>query len=100
MLIKRTYGHIAFAIAFSVGLLLSGMVQNQALAYAPEGDLMKVKGYSPELIQLTSGQRSRQEWKQAAPPKKSPTERFMHNIYYGEWINNVDEFGAQVIRDH
>ena len=91
---------MAFGIAFSMGILLSGMLANQAFAYAPEGDLMKVKGYSPELIELTSGQRSRQEWKQAAPPRKSTTERFFHNIYYGEWMGSVDEFGAQVLRDH
>jgi hypothetical protein len=100
MLIKRIYRHAALGAALGALVFLSGLPGSLALAYAPENDLMKVKGFSPEMIEITNGQRSRQEWKQAAPPRKSPAERFIHNVYYGEWINSIDEFGSNVMRDH
>lgn len=85
------------------GLFLSmasiGLGQS-AFAFAPEGDLMKIKGFSPEVIQVTSQQRSRQEWREPAIPKQRPMERFFHNVYYGEWTGGIDEFGSQVIREN
>lgn len=71
-----------------------------ALAFAPDGELMKVKGYSPEVIKVADQQRSRQEWKEPALLRQKPMEKFFHNIYYGEWTNGMDDFGAQVIRDN
>lgn len=85
---------VALSIAaFSVSIGAS------AWAFAPEGDLMKIKGYSPEEIQTAINQRSRQEWREPSAPKSSPMERFFHNIYYGNWTNDVDEFGSTVIRN-
>jgi hypothetical protein len=99
-LMKDKSGKLNLGAALLVGLV-SGIVMDagQALAYAPEGDLMKVKGFSPEVIQLTETQRSRQEWKTASAPKMSPTERFIHNIYYGDWTGDIDEFGSGIIRE-
>jgi hypothetical protein len=88
---------------FSLGLLVGAAtlgLNHAALAFAPEGDLLEVKGYSPELVQLTDQQRSRQEWRSPSIPKQTPVEKFFHNIYYGEWTESVDDFGSQVLRDH
>lgn len=87
----------SWGVAF--GLAVVAMSGVQAFAYAPEGDLLKVKGYSPEVIQLTESQRSRQEWREASPPSQTPMERFFHNVYYGDWTGSVDPFGSQIIRD-
>ena len=81
--------------AVAVGVLM-GM--GQAFAYAPEGDLMKIKGYSPEIIDVTDTQRSRQEWREPPAPEHPPLEKFFHNIYYNEWTGSVDEFGSGIIR--
>lgn len=99
-MMNRMHWHIILGLALNAGLLFASLLQQPALAYSPEGDLMKVKGYSPELIQMTDTQRSRQEWKQAAMPTKTPVEHFFHNIYYGEWTGGVDDFGSQVLRPH
>lgn len=82
-----------------LGLAMAGAA-SVAHAYAPEGDLMKIKGYSPEVIEVTDIQRSRQEWRQPAAPKRTPVEKFFHNIYYGDWMGGVDAFGNGVIRDN
>ncbi|MDX2084209.1 MAG: hypothetical protein SFZ03_02335 [Candidatus Melainabacteria bacterium] len=81
-------------VMLAVGLGLEGRVW----AYAPEADLMKIKGYSPETIQSASLQRSRQEWRQPAPPRMTPKEKFFHNLYYNNWTGGVDDFGSQIIR--
>ncbi len=86
-------------IALATSVLILNFA-GQAQAYAPEGDLMKIKGYSPEVIQTANLQRSRQEWKEPSTPTKGPVERFFHNIYYGDWIGPVDDFGSEVIRDN
>ena len=94
-------------MAFKGSMLGAGLISmlswlalvNPGFAYAPENDLMKIKGYSPEVIQLTETQRSRQEWKEASAPKLGPVERFFHNIYYGEWTGDIDQFGSGVLRD-
>ncbi len=89
----------------SLGLGLSAIVLagialgGQALAYSPENDLMKIKGFSPEVINLTETQRSRQEWKEASAPRLGPVERFFHNIYYGDWTGDIDQFGSAILRD-
>lgn len=87
--------HLTLGIALTAGMM---SLAGQALAYAPEGDLMKIKGYSPEVIQTANLQRSRQEWKEPAAPSKSTKERFFHNIYYGDWVGPIDDFGAEVLR--
>lgn len=76
------------------------LLATPSLAYAPDGDLMKIKGYSPEVIQTANQQRSRQEWKEPSVQTKSTTEQFFHNIYYGNWMGPLDDFGAEVIRKH
>jgi hypothetical protein len=81
----------------AMAVLTSGQ---SAPAFAPEGDLMKVKGYSPEVIKVTDQQRSRQEWKEPAILRQKPMEKFLRNFYYGEWTNGIDDFGSQVIRDN
>ena len=70
----------------------------EGLAFAPESDLMKIKGYSPEVILATDQQRSRQEWRNPTVSKRSPTEKFFHNLLYGNWTAGIDDFGNQVIR--
>ena len=77
------------------GLLMSGA----AYAYAPESDLMELKGYSPEVVKVAEKQRSRQEWRQPQAGTLTPMKRFFHNVYYGKWTEGFDEFGSQVIRD-
>lgn len=74
------------------------LLTSPCLAYAPDGDLMKIKGYSPEVIQTANQQRSRQEWKEPSVQTKSTTEQFFHNIYYGNWMGPLDDFGSEVIR--
>lgn len=83
----------------SVVLLALLCVGGQAMAYAPESELMKIKGYSPETIETADKQRSRMEWRQASSPTLTPREKFFHNIYYGNWIGDFDDFGNTVIRD-
>ncbi|MCE3234946.1 MAG: hypothetical protein K0Q50_1126 [Vampirovibrio sp.] len=97
---KEHFPKITFAIAAGAILFGASLAGSQALAYAPEGDLMKIKGYSPEVIDTANSQRSRQEWKEPSAPKQTPMEKFFHNIYYGNWTGGVDDFGAQVIREH
>ncbi len=87
--------HLTLGVALTTGLIT---LTGQALAYAPEGDLMKIKGYSPEVIQTANLQRSRQEWKEPSTPTKSPKEKFFHNIYYGDWVGPIDDFGSEVLR--
>jgi hypothetical protein len=85
----------------TLALFMIGLTAGtSAWAYAPENDLLKIKGYSPEVIQTASTQRSRQEWREPAPPKLSPTARFFRNIYTGNWTDSVDEFGSTVIRNY
>jgi|GEM_PF-1888418 len=106
MMLKRFWSSDR-TVALGVSILGAGLVSilswvalaNPVFAYAPENDLMKIKGYSPEVIQLTETQRSRQEWKEASAPKLGPVERFFHNIYYGEWTGDIDQFGSGVLRD-
>jgi hypothetical protein len=95
MLKKEKSLGLGLCMVALAGLALVG----QAMAYTPENDLMKIKGYSPEVIQLTETQRSRQEWKEASAPKLGPVERFIHNIYYGDWTGDIDQFGSSVIRE-
>jgi len=86
------------AVAMLAGAYLA-IGANAARAYAPEPDLMKIKGYSPEIIDVTETQRSRQEWREPPAPTLSPVEKFFHNIYYNNWTGSVDDFGSEVIRD-
>lgn len=79
--------------------LWAGFSQQGALALAPEQDLMKIKGYSPEVIHTVEVQRSRQEWRVPQPPRLTPTERILYNIYYNEWTGSMDEFGSYIIRN-
>jgi hypothetical protein len=97
---KPVIGIHGLKFILAVSCLLAGSVTAQsALAFSPENDLMQLKGYSPEVIQLTGLQRNRQEWKEAPAPKLSPTERFFHNIYYGDWTGDIDQFGSSVLRE-
>jgi hypothetical protein len=90
----------AIGIALGVGFLLAGMAMpNTASALAPEPDLLKIKGFSPEVIQVTETQRSRQEWRTPQAPTLSPMGRFVHNIYYNDWIGSLDAFGDSIIRN-
>ncbi len=95
---KRTLGSqfqwMGVAV-FLAGTLLAG----HALAYAPESDLLKIKGYSPETVDIAATQRNRQEWREPPAPKLTPVGRFFHNIYYGNWTGSMDEFGSSVIRE-
>ncbi|MBY0403041.1 MAG: hypothetical protein K2X66_04025 [Cyanobacteria bacterium] len=79
-------------------LLVSVSANSPSFAFAPEPDLLKIKGYSPEVIHTTEVQRSRQEWRVPPVPRLSPMERFLHNIYYNDWVGSLDEFGSQIIR--
>lgn len=99
MLKKNKSGHLRLATVLGAGLVAGMMLGAQAWAYSPENDLMKIKGFSPEVIQLTETQRSRQEWKEASAPKLGPVERFIHNVYYGDWTGDIDQFGSGILRD-
>ena len=81
------------------GLIVSA-VALPSLAYGPETDLLAIKGYSPETIRVTTTQRSRQEWKEPAPPRRTPVENFWHNLYYNNWTGSFDDFGRSIIRDN
>jgi len=89
---KSSLKHMGIVISLGM-ILLSGA----ALAYAPEGELMRIKGYSPEVIKATDTQRSRQEWRQPAAPRRSNLEKFFHNIYYGEWTEDTQDMGYKTI---
>ena len=99
MEISRHVTSIFKGMTLTAGLLFATFSVLPAHAYAPEGELLKIKGYSPEVIQTASVQRNRQEWKEPSAPKMSPTEKFFHNIYYGDWMGPVDQFGSSVIRE-
>ena len=85
---------VLLTVSIGMGLLFS----SKCFAFAPDSDLMKIKGYSPEVIQVADQQRSRQEWREPSTLRQSPVERFFHNVYYGEWTEGVDDFGSQVLR--
>jgi hypothetical protein len=82
---------------FALPLALAGLCLH-ASAFEPDGKLLKIKGFSPEVVKVADIQRSRQEWKEPAVPRQSPVEKFFHNVYYGEWTGGLDEFGSQVLR--
>lgn len=82
-----------------LGGLLMAMVQKPAFALAPDMDLMRIKGYSPEVIHTVEVQRNRQEWRVPMTPRHSPLERILYNIYYNDWTGSMDEFGSYVIRN-
>ena len=86
--------------ATGILMALLAVTGSQAFAYGPEGDLLKIKGYSTETIQAVDIERSRMEWRQPAAPRMSPKEKFFHNIYYGDWIGEVDDFGNTTMRSH
>jgi len=86
-------------VAMAAFLLIS-FAAPMAHAYTPEGDLMKIKGYSPELVETTNVQRSRQEWRTPSVPKRSPFQQLLHNIWSGNWSDDLDPPGFSVIRDH
>lgn len=92
---KKSMGKF-LALILVGGAMASG---NIAFGFAPEPELLKIKGFSPEIISVTETQRSRQEWRVPAPPRMSPMERFFSNIYYNDWIGNVDSFGDYIIRN-
>jgi hypothetical protein len=92
---KQTYK--TSGVVLALGILA---MSSSAFAYTPENDLMKIKGYSPEVIQTANQQRNRQEWKEASVQSKSTTEKFFHNIYYGNWTGSIDDFGSEIIREH
>jgi hypothetical protein len=64
-------------------------------AYTPENTLLKVKGYSQEVVNSTEHQRTRQEWK-TTPLQPQPTakEKFLHNLYRGDWLESLDDMGG------
>ncbi len=84
-----------FALSLSAFL-----AQGVSQAYAPEDDLLKIKGYSPELIRMTDTQRSRQEWREPQAPVRTPVENAFHNIFYNNWTGSFDEFGSNIIRSY
>lgn len=92
---RRKNEWMVTAFTVLLGCMMSG---NAAMAFAPEPDLMKIKGYSPEVIYTSQTTRSRMEWRVPPVPTLSPLERFIHNIYYNQWIGSMDEFGSQIIR--
>jgi hypothetical protein len=86
-------------IVMGAALLMGVTYNTVAFGFAPEPDLMKIKGYSPETINITQTQRNKQEWRAPHAPNMSPMERFFHNIYFNDWTGNIDEFGSQIIRN-
>ena len=81
-------------------LLLGGLLSaGLANAYAPDDDLMKTKGYSPEMIRMTDVQRSRQEWREPPAPVRSPIQNAFHNVVNNNWTGSFDEFGSNIIRN-
>ena len=80
-------------------ILLNAAVALPALAYAPEPELMQLKGYSPEVVSTAQDQRKRQEWRQLGVQTMTPMERFWHNIMYNNWTGSVDPFGSQILRE-
>jgi len=95
--VKTVKSPIWLAPVFALLLLASSMPL--AHAYAPEGDLLKTKGYSPALINTIGTQRNRQEWRQPPAPRRTPLGNAMHNIYNNDWIGSFDDFGNRIIRE-
>ncbi|MFM7389104.1 MAG: hypothetical protein ACKO34_00595 [Vampirovibrionales bacterium] len=69
-----------------------------ALAATPDEEFLIRKGYSPETTDIVGNVRSRVEWKEIAPPKRSSFKQFIYNVIHNDPIGNVDEFGYGVIR--
>lgn len=86
-------------VAIIAGVLLASICQ-QAFAHEPDPMLLRIKGYSPELIRFSNVQRSRQEWKEPVPQALTPIEQFMKNVVSNNWTGSFDEFGYEVIRDY
>ena len=79
------------AVAMIVGVLLASICQ-QAFAVEPDPVLLRIKGYSPELVRFA-------EWKEPVPQSLTPGQRIIKNIIYNNWLGSMDEFGYEVIRD-
>ena len=94
--VSKTFQWLSLGAA---SLIISTAIAPLAHAYAPEAELMQLKGYSPEVISTAADQRKRQEWRQASTPVMTPMEHFWHNVVYNNWTGSVDPFGAQVLRD-
>jgi uncharacterized protein YqiB (DUF1249 family) len=69
------------------------------LTYQPDPEFLQIKGYSPELIDVTHVQRYRQEWRYPPPPERTPSEQVLRNIYINDWLGNADPFGSYRIRE-
>ena len=87
----------AFGLALlTLGLIGWGTVAN---AYAPNPDLLKVKGYSPETISAITTQASRQQWQAPDAPARTPKEQVKRNIFINDWAGNFDPFASIRIRE-
>ena len=60
----------------------------------PDSDLLKVKGYSPEVIYHTGRQTLRQEWQPQQTPYRSKWEQLRRNLWRNDWTGALDEFGS------
>jgi hypothetical protein len=88
------------SLALLLTLTFAAVSALSASAQEPDPMLLKIKGYSPELIRYAGVQRSRQEWKEPPPPSQTPMQRVLHNIYYSKWTDSMDAFGSTIIRDY
>lgn len=88
------------AAAALIAVITTVIAISASFAYAPEGDLMKIKGYSPDLINTINTQRSRQEWREPPAPRRGPLENAFHNIFWNDWTGSFDEFGSEIIRSY
>lgn len=92
----RRIAILVFIISFCIHMPYH---HNRAFSFAPEDELMKIKGYSPMMVKLVETQRSKQEWRDSGAPVLTPAQRFVHNIYYNNWTGSMDAFGSEQLRE-
>jgi hypothetical protein len=68
-------------------------------AIEPSTDYYKIKGYSPEFIRFANVNQQRMEWKEPPPPPLTPGKQMVRNFVRGRWVESMDPFGYNIIRD-
>ena len=86
-------------VLISLGCIISVLSAAGAHAFAPTTDLLKIKGYSPQTVDVIYTQTKRMEWKNPPAPTMTPEERFYHNVIINDWTGNFDAFGSRIIRE-
>jgi hypothetical protein len=71
-----------------------------AIANTPTMETLQNQGYSPEMIDMTNVAQGRAEGRGIAPPKRTPMQQLLQNIWTNNVTDGMDPFGYTLIRRH